>query len=489
MSRINIIGSGISGLSAACFAASKGNEVHVFEKNATIGGRCRQHKEAGYVFDMGPSWYWMPDIFERFYQCFGRTTADFYDLVKLDPGFRIYFAPGDYMDIPANEARLEEVFEQTEPGSSPKLRSFLADAEFKYREGMLKLAFKPGLSWREFATPEVLKNALKMNLFTPMSKHVRKYFKNPRLIKLMEFPVIFLGAMPDQIPAMYSMMNYAALSQGTFYPMGGMYKIIESMHEIARSKGVHFHTNTEVTQICTTGGRVRGLETNHGLYRSDSVIASGDYHHTESSLLIPEHRNYSAKSWENRVFAPSCLIFYLGINKKLPEIQHHNLFFDTDFHRHSSEIYEQPAWPEAPLFYLCCSSRTDPSVALEGHENLFVLMPIATGLPEDSGTRDRYYDLLISRIEQIAGVSIRNHIVYKKSYGTHEFITDYYAFGGNAYGLANTLRQTAVLKPSMTNKKIPNLFYAGQLTVPGPGLPPGLVSGEIAATLACKNLN
>ncbi len=489
MSRINIIGSGISGLSAACFAAKKGHEVHVFEKNATIGGRTRQYTEQGFMFDMGPSWYWMPDIFERFYQNFGHTTSDFYNLVKLDPGFRIYFGAGDLIDVPADPAQLEQVFEQTEPGSAVKLRKFLSDAEFKYREGMLNLAFKPGNSWMEFATPTILKAALKMNLFTPMSRHVRQYFKNPRLITLMEFPVIFLGAMPDRIPALYSMMNHAALTQGTFYPMGGMFGIIDSMHKIAVENGVEFHTSSEVRQICTTGGKARGVDTDRGMYLSDTVIASGDYHHTESKLLVPEHRNYTVQSWDKRVFAPGCLIFYVGINKLLPELQHHNLFFDTDFDRHSREIYERPAWPGAPLFYVCCPSRTDTSVAPEGHENLFVLMPIATGLPDDPDTIAFYYDLLISRIERVAGVTIRDHVVYKKSYCTRDFINDYHAFRGNAYGLANTLMQTAVLKPSMTNKKIPNLFYAGQLTVPGPGLPPGLISGEIAAALAEKQLN
>ena len=489
MSRINVIGSGVSGLSAACFAARNGHEVHVFEKNATIGGRTRQYTENGFVFDMGPSWYWMPDIFERFYQHFGHTAADFYELVQLDPGFRIYYGPADYLDVPADPNRLEELFEKVEPGSGSQLHSFLDDAEFKYKEGMLKLAFKPGQSWLEFATPETLRAAVKMNLFTPMSRHVRRHFKDPHLRMLMEFPVIFLGAMPNRIPAMYSMMNHAALSQGTFYPMGGMFGIVDAMRQIATEQGVTFHTSAEVHQIFVVGGKAVGLETERGMYLSDAVIASGDYHHTESRLLAPELRNYTEQSWERKVFAPGCLIFYLGVDKLLPELQHHNLFFDTDFDRHSREIYEDRVWPQEPLFYVCCPSRTDSTVAPPGHENLFVLMPIATGLSDDPATTDHYFDLLVNRLEKVAGVSVRNHIVYKRSYCTKDFISDYHAFRGNAYGLANTLRQTAVLKPAMTNKKVSNLFYSGQLTVPGPGLPPCLISGEIAATLANKQLN
>lgn len=488
MSNVSVIGSGISGLSAACYIAANGHDVSVFEKNNTIGGRARQYSEAGFVFDMGPSWYWMPDVFENFFSGLGKSTKDYYDLVQLDPGFRMYFGKDDTIEIPANIISLYGVFETIEKGSSKNLKEYLAQARFKYEEGMLKLAFKPSLSFTEYTDPMMLYKAFSLDMFSSVSKHVRKYFKNERLIALMEFPVLFLGAMPWQIPALYSMMNYAALELGTWYPMGGMYKIIEGMYNLATSFGVKFYTSCEVNNIKVSNRKAVSISTRMGDYTNDVVVGACDYQHLEQKLLGIEHRNYDEKYWGKKTFAPSCLIFYLGVNKKIENIVHHNLFFDTDLTAHAKDIYELPKWPEAPLFYVCCPSKTDTSVAPEGHENLFVLMPIAAGLNDDLAKHEHYYELMMDRMEKITGSQIRQHVIYKRAYSVDNFITDYHAYKGNAYGLANTLRQTAFLKPTMKNKKIDNLFYAGQLTVPGPGLPPSLMSGQIAATLTMKYL-
>jgi len=482
MKMVSVIGSGFSGLSAACYAAKFGYAVTVFEKNETVGGRARHFCEQGFTFDMGPSWYWMPDVFERMYNDFGKTTSDFYELKKLDPGFQIFFGDGSELALPAELDDVYALFESIEKGSSDNLRNFLREGEYKYKVGMLDLAYKPSLSWMEFLTLSVIKGASKTHLLTSMKDYVRTFFKDERLIKLMEFPVLFLGAMPDKIPALYSLMNYSAISQGTFYPQGGMLKIVEGLQSLAESLNVKFECTNAVERILTEDNQVTGLKTHRGIYKTDAVIASADYHHVEKALLRDTGKaNYSEAYWNKKTFAPSCLIFYLGVNKKIKKLLHHNLFFDSDFEAHSREIYDTPEWPSDPLFYVCCPSKTDDSVAPQGMENLFLLVPIAPGIKDSEEIREKYFKLLITRLEKITDDQILSNIVYKRSYCLSDFMMDYNSYKGNAYGLANTLRQTAFMKPSLKSKKLSNLFYAGQLTVPGPGVPPALISGKIAA--------
>lgn len=484
-----IIGSGFSGLAAACYAAKDGHEVTVLEKNNTIGGRARSFSEKGFLFDMGPSWYWMPDVFERFFNDFGKSVKDYYNLVQLDPGFKIFFNNTDNLSVPANLNDLHALFEQIEPGNSKKLKAFLDDAAYKYKVGMQDLVYKPGLSIGEYIKPEVLKGVLGTHLFRSVANHVRRHFRDERIIQLMEFPILFLGAMAKDIPALYTLMNHAALTQGTWYPMGGMHKIIEAMEGLAISLGVKIETNTAVNKIVVLGGSAKGVATSTGFYNADTIIASGDYNYTEQNLLEPEYRNYKSSYWEKKTFAPSSLIYYLGVNKKIKNLTHHNLFFDADFEQHSKDIYQKPEWPKKPLFYVCAPSKTDKSVAPEGHENLFVLIPIAPGIDDTEAIRAHYLPQILKRIEAQTGESISNNIVFNRSYCVEDFKQDYFAYKGNAYGLANTLSQTAILKPSMKNKKVNNLIYTGQLTVPGPGVPPSLISGKLAAQLASKTIN
>lgn len=481
MAKISIIGSGFSGLAAACFMAKGGHDVRVLEKNESIGGRARMYTAEGFTFDMGPSWYWMPDIFENFFSQFGKSAADYYTLKQLDPGFQLIFGQDEVMEIPASVAELMEVFENIEAGSADALRKFLKEAEFKYQVGMKDLVYKPAYSWMEYANMNVVKGMLNANIFSSVSSYVRSYFKDERLIALMEFPVLFLGAMANKIPALYTMMNYSALVQGTWYPVGGMYQIVNGMKDLASSLGVAFHTRVQVEKIEVHEGLVSGLQTNSGQFPTEGLIASADYHHVEQQLLEEKYRNYAASYWDKKTFAPSCLIYYVGVGKKIPKLQHHNLFFDADFKSHAEAIYADPKWPERPLFYTCCPSKTDDSVAPEGMENLFILVPIATGLTDTPEMREHYFEGIIGRMEAFCGESFRAEITYKRTYCVRDFVEDYHAFKGNAYGLANTLQQTAVLKPTLKNHKIKNMFYTGQLTVPGPGVPPALISGQVAA--------
>ncbi|WP_442587964.1 phytoene desaturase family protein [Pedobacter sp. AW31-3R] len=481
MAKISIIGSGFSGLAASCFMAKAGHEVNVLEKNESIGGRARMYKANGFTFDMGPSWYWMPDIFENFFSQFGKSAGDYYELKKLDPGFQIIFAEGEVMEIPASVDELMEVFENIEAGSADKLRKFLSEAEFKYQVGMKDLVYKPAFSWMEYANMNVIKGMLNANIFSSVSSYVRSYFKDERLVALMEFPVLFLGAMANKIPALYTMMNYSAIVQGTWYPVGGMYQIVNGMKDLASSLGVEFQTGIQVSHIEVSKGLVSGLQTSAGQQYTDGLIASADYHHVEQQLLEEKYRNYSSSYWDKKTFAPSCLIYYVGVSKKLGKLLHHNLFFDADFKQHAEAIYTEPRWPDRPLFYTCCPSKTDDTVAPEGMENLFILVPVATGLSDTPEMREHYFDGIIRRMETYCGETFKEQITYKRTYCINDFVNDYNGCKGNAYGLANTLSQTAVLKPSLRNKKIKNMFYTGQLTVPGPGVPPALISGQVAA--------
>lgn len=471
--------------------AKHGWQVTVLEKHGTPGGRARQLKEDGFVFDMGPSWYWMPDVFEKFFNSFGKKVADYYRLTRLDPSYRIYWPGNDVMDVPADYEQLKAVFEKYEPGSSNSLDKFIAEAAYKYQVGINKLVYKPGRSLTEFADIDLMKGLFKLDVFTSVQKHVHGLFKNPQLRQLLEFPVLFLGALAQDTPALYSLMNYADIKLGTWYPLGGMYCIVDAMFSLAKELGVQFYFDCDVKKINVENGIAKSVSALQGgqqvTVNADAIIGSADYHFIESCLLEKDHQSYSATYWEKRAMAPSCLLYYVGVNKKLSNILHHSLFFDTDFDVHGKEIYAQPQWPSAPLFYVSAPSVSDETVAPAGHENLFFLIPIAAGLKSDTeALRDDYFYKILSRFEQRTGHSIKEHIIYKKSYSVSNFISDYNSFKGNAYGLANTLMQTAILKPSLKSKKVKNLFYAGQLTVPGPGVPPSLISGEVVAAELVK---
>jgi phytoene desaturase len=479
--KIVVIGSGFAGLSAACHLASVGYEVTVLEKNETPGGRARVMKTDGFVFDMGPSWYWMPDVFERFFGVFGKKVSDYYDLVRLDPSYTITFGTGDVMKVPANLEELYAMFERYEPGSGKNLTRFLKEAAYKYEVGMAEFVHKPSHSIMEFADVRILQSLFKLQMFSSMSGYLRKLFRNEKLIQLLEFPVLFLGATPENTPALYSLMNYADIKLGTWYPMGGMHRIVEAMVSLAEELGVSFHFGQEVNRVKIEGGRATQVCTRDAVFDCDVLVAGADYHHIEQEVLEPSYRQYSKKYWEKRVMAPSSLLFYLGVGKRLENLHHHNLFFDEDFHAHAVEIYDEPRWPSKPLFYASVPSVTDPSVAPEGMENLFLLIPLAPGLEDNDALREKYYDIVMGRLERHTNQNIREHIVYKRSYAHQDFIRDYHAFKGNAYGLANTLLQTAFLKPKLRSRKVGNLFYTGQLTTPGPGVPPSLISGEVVA--------
>ncbi|MEM7162345.1 MAG: phytoene desaturase family protein [Bacteroidota bacterium] len=486
--KIAVIGSGFAGLSVASFLAKEGHDVTVLEKHNQPGGRARKFQEKGFTFDMGPSWYWMPDVFERYFAQFGKKVSDYYKLERLSPSYRIFYSE-DEVDIPSNLNDLYQLFESIEKGSSVHLKKFLDEAAFKYKVGIEDLVYKPGRSIREFIDINLIKGLFKLDVFKPISKQIRGMFKDKRLIDLLEFPVLFLGAKPSKTPALYSLMNYADLALGTWYPEGGMHKIVEAMYKLALELGVKFEFEQNVTGFEFSGNKIKKVVAGDESFDCQHVVSGADYHFTETKLLPKNLQSYSEDYWDTRTMAPSSLIFYLGIDKKVPGLLHHNLFFDEDFEIHASEIYDDPKWPRAPQFYVSCTSITDQNSAPDGMENIFILIPVAPDLKESEQTREHYFNMVMDRIEKRLGANIRSSIIYKRSYAHKEFIEDYNSFKGNAYGLANTLKQTAILKPSLKSKKVKNLFYTGQLTVPGPGVPPSLISGEVVANQLLSSIS
>lgn len=485
--KVVVIGSGFAGLSAATHLAANSCLVTLLEKNESPGGRARKFEHQGFVFDMGPSWYWMPDVFDRYFEHFGKKTSDYYNLIRLDPSYAVVYGENDILNIPANLEEFKAMFEGLEPGAGKRLEEFLAQAKYKYEVGIHDLVTKPSRSIFEFTAPGLLLDMMRMDIFQSMSKHVRKYFSHEKIIRLMEFPVLFLGETADNIPALYSLMNYADIALGTWYPMGGMHEIIKGMVSLAEEKGVKFRYDAEVEEIEIENGIAKRVRLKSGeKIEADVVVAGADYHHVDKHLINPKYSNYTEEYWDKRVMAPSSLLFYIGVKKRLKNLKHHNLFFDEPLGPHADAIYKNPRWPEKPLFYASVPSITDPSVAPEGMENLFLLIPLAPDLEDSEETREKYYGIIMDRLEKISGQEIRSHVIYKRSYAHSDFKADYHAFKGNAYGLANTLLQTAILKPSLKNKKVNNLYYTGQLTVPGPGVPPSLISGHVVAKEVLK---
>ncbi|MDX1270824.1 oleate hydratase [Bizionia paragorgiae] len=481
---ISIIGSGFAALSAACYLAKSGHQVNIFEKNKTIGGRARQLKKEGFTFDIGPTWYWMPDVFERFFTDFDTTPGAFYTLDKLNPAYSVYFGKDDFITIEDTLEKIYKAFETEEPGSSIKLQEFIANAQDNYNVAIKDLVYRPGVSPLELVTPVTIK---KINqFFSTIKKDVRKEFKNNRLAMILEFPVLFLGAKPSNTPSFYSFMNYADFGIGTFHPKKGMYQVILALETLAKSLGVTIETEKAIEKIVINKGKAEAIIANGITYPSDIVLSGADYHHTET-LLDEKHRQYSESYWESKTFAPSSLLFYVGFDKKIKNVNHHTLFFDVDFEVHAKDIYDEPKWPENPLFYASFPSITDESAAPSGKEAGIFLIPIAPGLEDNDHLRAAYFDKIITRFEKLTSQNIRESIIFKESFCVKDFISDYNSYKGNAYGMANTLLQTAFLRPNLKSKKISNLYFTGQLTVPGPGVPPALISGKLVADLINKH--
>jgi len=489
MKNVTIIGGGLSSLAASCYLAKKNFKVTIIEKNDHLGGRLSFFEKDGFVFDMGPSWYWMPEVFEDFFKDFDKDVSDYYKLKRLDPSYRFYLDDLT-VDFSADLNDIFKEFEKIEPGSSLKLSAFLKDAKIKYDISLQKFILFPNESIKEYLSIDVLKYFFKLDLFKSLRSHINNYFSNKKIKNFLEFPAMFLGGSPKNTPALYSLMNYGDIKKGTWYPEGGMYKIAEAFSSLSKELGVEHILGDPIVKLDIKNKSIKSATSKSGkIFNSDYFLAGLEYPFVQTKLLDEKHRSYNLNYWSKKHVAPSALIFYLGLSSKVKNIEHHNLFFDKDFDKHLIEIFDNKVLPSEPLFYVCCPSKTDSSIVPnDDMENIFILIPIGPGSEDSQSIRDKYFDQVINRMEIITKQKIKNKIIVKKSFCVNDFVNRYNAYKGNAYGLANTLLQSAVFKPKIKDKIIRNLFYTGHFTVPGPGLPPAIISGKIASNEILKDI-
>ena len=474
-----VIGGGFGGLSAAALLAKKGFTVTLLEKNNSVGGRAQVWRQDGFIFDMGPSWYLMPEVFDDFFTYLDKERADYYQLQKLDPYYRIFFSSDEIVDINGDLDRTKAIFDRFEPGGGERLQRYLDAARYKYDIAMREFLYTEYRGIRQFLNRRIMLEGTRMNIFQSLDRFVGKYFTDRRAKQILEYAMVFLGASPNNAPAMYSLMSHVDLNLGVYFPIGGMAAMVDGFRALAEDVGVNIVTDAEVQALDVSGGRIRAAETAKGAYEADIFLSNADYQHTDQVLLPPHARSYSPRYWEKRTMAPTMFIIYLGLNRKVPELVHHNLYFSDPWDDHFRQIFNQPGWPDAPSYYVSCASFDDDLVAPEGHENIFFLVPVAPGLDDTDDVRARYSEKILDHFEQLIGTTIRESILIQRIFSHRDFIAEYNAFKGSALGVAHTLRQTAVFRPSHRSRKVSNLFYSGQYTHPGVGVPMTIISSQV----------
>ena len=475
-----VVGAGFGGLSTACYLADAGASVTVLERNGQLGGRASTLEREGFRFDMGPSWYLMPDVFERFFGHFGRDPGEFYDLERLDPHYRIFFKDGDRVDVPADRLAARRLFERYESGAGRTLDRYLERCAMNYEVAMEEFVYEDRTSLRDFLDPAVARNARGLALVGSMERHVSRYFEHPKLQQILQYSLVFLGGSPQNTPALYNLMSHVDFGLGVWYPDGGMASVVDAVVSVGESLGVTYRTDTAVTGLEGRTGAV-SVETTDGAMNADRVVSGAGYPHTELQLLSERDRGFDVDYWRTRTYAPSACLCYLGIEGDLPELAHHTLVLPTDWDPHFGSIFERPRWPRDPAYYCCVPSRTDPTVAPDGHEALFVLVPVAAGLDDSGDQVERFRDQILADLERHTGVSLRERIVLEERFCVSDFATRYNAYRGTALGLAHTVRQTALFRPPRRARGADWLYYTGADTTPGIGVPMCLISGEHTA--------
>ena len=484
--KIIIIGSGFGGLSAAAFLAADGHDVKVIEKNDQPGGRAMVWEKNGFRFDMGPSWYTMPDIVEKFFNEFGKSAKDYYEIKRLDPSYRVFFARDDIVDLPGSLEKIYELFDEIEEDGAKKLKKFLDQAKYQYEVSVDSFLYKEYRNIWDMFNLKMLLEGSKLHVFDNMDSFAKRFFKNERARKLLQYTLVFLGGAPKKTPALYALMAYIDYQLGIWYPMGGMTSMVKAIESLAKKHGASFSYNESVEKIIVEKGKACGVLTNKKEYKADIVISNADYAHTEINLLEEKHQKYKKSYWEKRTIAPSAFLLYLGLDKQIPNLKHHNLFLHNDWVEHFNVIFDKPDWPDKPSYYINCSSKTDPSVAPEGKETFFLLVPIAAGIKDSPEIRKEYSDKILSDIEKLVDFPIREHIEVSRSVSINDYKSLYNAYQGTALGLSHTLMQTAFFRPKHRSTKVENLFYTGQYTHPGIGMPVTLISSQIVRDIIRK---
>ena len=477
-----VIGGGFGGLSTACYLADAGADVTLLEKNEQLGGRASRLEVDGFSFDMGPSWYLMPDVFERFFGHFGREPSEFYELERLDPHYRVFWKDGDQVDVLPDREANRELFEAYEPGAGDAFDAYLTESEHTYEVGMEHFVYEDRPRLRDYVDRDVLRHSWGLSLLGKMQGHVEDYFDHPKLQQLMQYTLVFLGGSPTNTPALYNLMSHVDYNMGVYYPDGGVGAVVDGVVELAEDLGVEFVTDAEVTGIEGRRGGFAVDTVGGDRYLADLVVSDADYAHTEQALLPERKRQYTEEYWESRTYAPSAFLLYLGVEGDVPELAHHTLVLPTDWDEHFAQIFDDPAWPDDPAYYLCVPSKTDDTVAPEGHSNLFALVPIAPGLEDTPELRATFRDLVLDDIAENTGVDLRDRIVFEEQFSVTEFTERYNSMEGTALGLAHTLKQTALFRPSHRSDACPGLYFTGSYTTPGIGVPMCLISGEHTAS-------
>lgn len=487
--KVVIIGGGIGGLSTAAYLGKKGFNVELYEKNERVGGRASLLEKDGFKFDMGPSWYLMPDIFERYFNHFGYEPSDFLDLVKLNPNYKIFFKDGDKVEIPEEPEKVKEIFEEYEDGAGEAFEKYLEKSRESYDVGMNNFVLKDRNRFRDYLSLDVALNARKLNLFKSMDSYVSDYFDNKKLQQIMQYSLVFLGGYPKNTPALYNLMSHVDFNMGVYYPRGGIYEIIKSMKDIAEEQGVEIHCNSEVQSIERRDGRVE-VKFEDTLVETDYVVSNAGYGFTETKLITDKNlRQYSEDYWNKKTYAPSAFLMYLGLSKELTELDHHNLVLPLDWDEHFEQIFEEPDYPDNPAYYVCNPSETDVSVAPEGKSSIFILVPLAPELKDNKQVRDKFKEKILDDFGENIGIDLRDLIEFEETFSVNDFKTRYNGINGTALGLAHTLRQTSVFRPKKSSKKFKELFYTGADTNPGIGMPMCLISGEQTAEEVEKRAN
>ena len=481
--KVVVVGGGIGGLAASALLAKEGFNVTVIEKNSTVGGRARTWEKDGFRFDMGPSWYLMPEVFEHFFALFGRKRKDYYTLKRLDPAYRVFFEPGEGVDVFSDLQRSAALFESFERGGGEKLRRYINRSRYKYEVAMQEFLYRNYTSVFDFLNRRMLIEGSRLNVFGSLDRMVGRWFKDRRAKQLLEYAMVFLGTHPQKAPGLYSIMSHVDLNLGVFYPHGGLSVVARSLQQLAESLGVTIRTGEPVERIVTAAGQAEAVVTARERYTADLVVANADYAHVETRLLENGARSKGAGYWKRRIWAPSMFILYLGLNRRLENLTHHNLYFREDWNEHFDTIFKHPGWPQLPCFYVSCISKSDDDAAPDGGENVFVLVPVAAGLEDTDDRRQSYADHVLSHVEQISGESIRSAVTVQRVYSQRDFADDYNAYRGTALGLSHTLGQTAIFRPPLKSRRVSNLYYTGQYTHPGVGVPMVLISAQVAASL------